>query len=64
LNVNNEDVIVSLENILKNMQYDGYTPNPMSPQELKNRISQSIMDAEAGKLISSDELLLDIQSWD
>lgn len=64
LNVNNEDVIVSLENILNNMQSVGYIPNPMSSLELKHRILQSIMDAEAGKLISNDELILEIQSWD
>ena len=64
LNVNNVDVIVSLENILNNKQYIGYSPNPMTTQELKHRISQSIMDAEAGKLISNDELILEIQTWD
>jgi len=65
LNLQNEDIIISIENMLKKEQVSTFKEpiNPFSTDELNKRIDLSIEDSKNGKLIEVNDLIAEIEKW-
>ena len=61
LKLQSEEVIARLEKILR--KESAYVQNPMSKNELEQRITASLADSEQGNVISADDLLKKIEKW-
>ena len=64
LKLQNEELLFRLESLLRTDESKNNDFKPMTIDELKQSIDQSINDAENGKLTTSDELLAEIEKWD
>ncbi|MCO5252042.1 MAG: hypothetical protein M9949_11580 [Candidatus Kapabacteria bacterium] len=64
LDISNEKIISKLEKILKNEIEFKPELNPKTSEEMKRRISQSLNDADTGRLIEQSNLELEIEKWD
>jgi len=62
LKLQNEELIVSLKLFLKKGK-SSKTVKPMSQDEFNNRIDKSLIDAKAGRLTASDDLISEIEVW-
>lgn len=65
LQIQSEEIIKKLESILKkeNSHIDDDHFEPMSIEELNNRIDKSMDDSQNGRLISADDLKAKMQKW-
>ncbi len=61
LQLQSEEVILRLENLLKSEMKAGI--ERMSIEELNNRIDLSMEDSKNDRIISSDDLLKEIEGW-
>ncbi len=65
LKIQSEDVIAMLENVLKKESKTSEEKDfePMTIEELNNRIDKSIVDSENGRIIEASELKAKIEKW-
>lgn len=65
LKVQSEDLVLRLDKIMKKeiSKNDIKNKRPFTIAEMQNRISISMNDSKANKLISKSDLLSDIQQW-
>ena len=66
LKLQNEDIIDSLEQLLKKRKAESIEDNikPMSIEELNERIDKSMEDSRNGRVIIAEELKSIINKWD
>ena len=64
LKLESEKVIVQFEKLLQKQTNSSATLEPMSVDDFKKRIHQSVSDSKAGKLTSSDQFLEEIAEWE
>lgn len=60
LKIQNEELIIRLEKVLKN---DSKDLNPFTLEEFNARINQSLEDSKRDNVIESDELIEEIKQW-
>lgn len=60
LKIQNEELIIRLEKVLKN---DSKDLNPFTLEEFNARINQSLEDSKRDNVIESDELIEEIKKW-
>ncbi|MES2795498.1 MAG: hypothetical protein V4683_06010 [Bacteroidota bacterium] len=64
IRLQSENAIFQFEKLLKKESKKNLTQfEPMTVEQMKNRINQSIKDSENGKLTSHESLLLEIEKW-
>ncbi len=65
LRIQNEEIIGSLENFLKNRKAEliDNTFKPMSIEQYNNEIDQAMNDSQNGRMINATELKAKIQKW-
>jgi hypothetical protein len=65
LTIENEEIISSLESLLKKEKKANKNKefSPMTMEEFQNRIDRSMEDSEDGRLKSSKDLLKEIRKW-
>lgn len=64
LKVNNEQLITRLEKLLQSEEsMSGNQLQPLSMEELDERIDQSLDDSKNGRLTKSSNLMDEIQGW-
>jgi hypothetical protein len=65
LTIENEEIISSLESLLKKEKKANKNKefSPMTMEEFQNRIDRSMGDSEDGRLKSSKDLLKEIRKW-
>ena len=65
LKIQSEDVILSLEKILRNVTTDSSDKEfePMTIQEFNDRIDKSMEDSKNGRLIKASDLKAKIEKW-
>lgn len=64
LKLQNEEVLILMENLLRSSKEDVENEfQPMSVEELNQRIDKSMKDSENGKLTKSSDLITEIQGW-
>lgn len=65
LKIQSEDVILRLEEILRNEPIDSFNEEfePMSIQEFNHRIDKSMEDSKNGRLIKASDLKAKIDKW-
>ena len=66
LNVESEDLITSIENLLKRpttKPNDDHRFKPMTMEEYNARIDKSMEDSKNGRVINAEELLKETDQW-
>lgn len=65
LKIQSEEVIARMEKTLKEEKKNirGIKMRPMTQKELNNRIDQSLLDSENGKLTENNDLTKEIREW-
>ncbi len=64
LKLNNEEAVISLEELLEQLQGETETEmKPMSMKELNKRIDRALDDAENGRVLTLDELRNEMATW-
>lgn len=64
LKLQNEEVLILMESLLRSSKEDVENEfQPMSVEELNQRIDKSMKDSENGKLTKSSDLITEIQGW-
>ena len=63
LKLQNEELILRLENLLKKEYKNETGIIPMSTEEFNIRIEQSLDDSRSGRLTGTDDLLNEIEGW-
>ncbi len=62
--MNNEEAVISLEELLEQLQGETETEmKPMSMKELNKRIDRALDDAENGRVLTLDELRNEMATW-
>lgn len=66
LKLQNEDIINSLEQLLKKRRAESIEDNlkPMSMEALNKRIDKSMEDSRKGRVIKAEDLKAVINKWD
>jgi phage gp29-like protein len=64
LEISNEKIISKLEQTMKTETEHMPEFNYISSNDLRKRISQSLNDADSGRLIEQSDLELEIEKWD
>lgn len=64
LKLQNEELILRLEVLLKKEGKSKMDTNPMSIEEFNGRIDKSLDDSKLGKLTGTDDLLSEIEGWE
>ncbi len=63
LKLQNEELVVRLENLLKKESKAKPDIAPISIEEFNDRINQSLDDSKNGRLTGTDDLLSEIEGW-
>jgi len=64
LNLQNEELLTLFEKLLHSVPVKSDEKiKPMTVNELNQRINQSLQDSDSGKLIHSDDLIMEIKKW-
>ena len=63
LKLQNEELVLRLENLLKKESKSKLNIVPMSIEEFNDRIDQSLDDSKNGRLTGTDDLLSEIEGW-
>ena len=64
LSIENEETILLMEELLiVNKEPKSQTFKPLTIEQLKARINQSLGDSENDRVISSDQLRKEVQTW-
>ncbi len=64
LKIQNEELLTLMEKLLHSTKRDAENElQPMSVEELNERINSSMEDSKNGKLTKSSDLITEIQKW-
>ena len=65
LKIQSEEVVARMEKALKEEKKNisGINMRPMTQKELNQRIDQSLLDSENGKLTENNDLTKEIREW-
>ncbi len=64
ISIQNEELISIYESLLRKiMQLKNNEIKPMTIEELNKRIDKSLKDSKAGRFITNDDLISEIEKW-
>lgn len=63
LKLQNEELLTSLENLLRSKSSKKNEIKPLTVSELNKRIDKSIQDSENDRVTLSDDLMIEVGKW-